>query len=198
MQVATRLASLASLAGCAVLAKLIHAATTRSRVPPSWTTVHHLSADEFQVSLAGGFETTGFTLEEVNKQWRLDHDRVTVLERFQHEWYPSDVFPADEQELTPDLYKTLLAACTQVGGACILERAMAAYPSYSITHPADRADCVIRFGRRSLTFSVEFRALDTTTLRAVADIGGELQVRWTTDAVQSVAVVLRHHGRAVD
>lgn len=179
------LCGLSLAAGIAIGAytrQLYNTQVIKTRIPISY----------YVSKLQEGFVTTEFSVEEIEKQWQLDKDRITLLEYYKGRYYAADVLPFGVSDYPVSLYRVLLATCTQVGPAILLDQAMKAYPNHYITHPAHKYDCVLKFKGNALTYEVHFNALDKESLVVHKSIKALLIVSWSCDGVESVDISLTH------
>ena len=121
--------------------------------------------------------TEGFTLDAINKQWEVDRFRLTLLHQKNKKWYSIKHLPLS---VPKNLYKVLLASCTQVAPALVFEFVVRNNPKYTIIHPS-AAEYPLRIWLtdNQLKYEMYFKALNSQ-LKEIKLIKGLIEINWST------------------
>ena len=160
--------------------------------------IYKISVSQYEDNLSLGFKEFGYTLDSVMKQLKLDTDRVRFVEKYKNKWYEADVLPLDSQLMTKELYKHMVATCTQVGPCTMLECIMKSQPNIVVTHPSSSNDCIIYFYDNYLIYEAYFSGLDSKTLKEIQRIRGRLYVKWNKTNILKVRVMEKRWELSLD
>lgn len=144
------------------------------------------SLEEYMQQIKKGFITEGFTLEAINRQWEVDRFRLTLMYEKNKKWYSIKHIPLS---VPKNLYKILLASCTQVAPALVFEYVVANNPNFTIIHPSAQ-DYPLRIWLtdNKLKYEMYFRALEPNTLKKGKLIKGLLEINWTDKYIKDIIV----------
>ena len=146
------------------------------------------SKEEYFEKLKLGFVSNGFTMQEVQKQWEVDRNRIEVFyyERYYKKWIRVKHLPLYAPK---SLYKILLASCSQVGAAFAYEKVVEDNPNYTITHPsANQYPLRLWIKDNSMKYEIYFKAIDSNNMSFIKLIKTNLIIEWNSRDIKKISV----------